>query len=79
MMREEIAKIEATILEMQKDSGTRTAVKNLERIKKSREAMLKKLLDSGKKDDVLIFENLGVDYLFVDEADSYKNSAKRCA
>lgn len=78
-MREEIAKIEATILEMQKDSGTRTAVKNLERIKKSREAMLKKLLDSGKKDDVLIFENLGVDYLFVDEAHKYKNSAKRCA
>lgn len=73
MMREEIAKIEAAILEMRGDSGTRAAVKNLERIKKSREAMLKKLLDSGKKDDVLIFENLGVDYLFVDEADAYKN------
>ena len=79
MMREEIAKIEAAILEMRGDSGTRVAVKNLERIKKSREAMLKKLLDSGKKDDVLIFENLGVDYLFVDEADAYKNRAKRCA
>lgn len=73
MMREEIAKIEAAILEMREESGTRTAVKNLERIKKGREAMLKKLLDSGKKDDVLIFENLGVDYLFVDEADAYKN------
>ena len=78
-MREEIAKIEAAILEMRGGSGTRVAVKNLERIKKSREAMLKKLLDSGKKDDVLIFENLGVDYLFVDEADAYKNRAKRCA
>lgn len=79
MMREEIAKIEAAIKEMEEKTGTRVAVKNLERIKKSREAMLKKLLDSGKKDDVLIFENLGVDYLFVDEADAYKNSAKRCA
>lgn len=73
MMREEIVKIEAAILEMRKDSGARTAVKNLERIKKGRETMLKKLTDSSKKDDVLIFENLGVDYLFVDEADAYKN------
>lgn len=73
MMREEIAKIEAAIDEMEEKTGTRVAVKNLERIKKGREAMLKKLLDSGKKDDVLIFENLGVDYLFVDEADAYKN------
>lgn len=70
---EEIAKIEATIEEMEEKTGTRVAVKNLERIKKGREAMLKKLTDSSKKDDVLIFENLGVDYLFVDEADSYKN------
>lgn len=73
LMRDEIAKIEAAILEMRKDSGARTAVKNLERIKKGRETMLKKLTDSSKKDDVLIFENLGVDYLFVDEADAYKN------
>lgn len=72
-MREEIAKIDAAIDEMEEKTGTRVAVKNLERIKKGREAMLKKLLDSGKKDDVLIFENLGVDYLFVDEADAYKN------
>ena len=73
MMREEIAKIEAAINEMEEKTGTRVAVKNLERIKKGREAMLKKLTDSSKKDDVLIFENLGVDYLFVDEADAYKN------
>lgn len=72
-IREEIAKIEATIEEMEEKTGTRVAVKNLERIKKGREAMLKKLTDSSKKDDVLIFENLGVDYLFVDEADAYKN------
>lgn len=73
MMNEEISKIEAAILEAREEGGARATVKNLERIKKGREAMLKKLTDSSKKDDVLIFENLGVDYLFVDEADSYKN------
>lgn len=45
----------------------------MERIKKGREAQLKKLLDDTKKDSVLIFEDLGVDYLFVDESDAYKN------
>ena len=39
------------------------AVKNLEQIKKTKQAQLKKLMDSSKKDDVLTFENLGVDYL----------------
>lgn len=58
---------------MRGEGGSRTAVKNLERLKKGREAMLKKLTDSSKKDGVFIFENLGVDYLFVDEADAYKN------
>lgn len=70
---EEISKIEACIMAQQSEMLSSGAVKNLERIKKSREAQLKKLMDSDKKDDVLIFENLGVDYLFVDEADCYKN------
>ena len=72
-MREEIGKIEEAILEMHGKGGSRSSIKNLERIKKGREKMLKKLTDASKKDDVLIFENLGVDYLFVDEADAYKN------
>ena len=78
-MREEIGKIEDAILEMRGKGGSRSSIKNLERIKRGREKMLKKLTDASKKDDVLIFENLGVDYLFVDEADAYKNRAKRCA
>lgn len=73
LIRREIAKVEAAIMEMREESGSRSAVKNLERIKKAKETMLKKLTDSSKKDNVLIFENLGVDYLFVDEADAYKN------
>lgn len=73
-IQEEIERIEQTIEAAWDEKGMpRGAVKNLEKIKKSREAQLKKLLDDDKKDNVLIFENLGVDYLFVDEAHYYKN------
>ena len=73
-IREEISRIEETIEAAWEEQGMpRGAVKNLEKIKKNREAQLEKLLDDNKKDNVLIFENLGVDYLFVDEAHYYKN------
>ena len=73
-IREEIEAIERSIGMQWEESGAPSgSVKNLERIKKGREAQLKKLLDETKKDNVLIFEKLGVDYLFVDEADAYKN------
>ena len=73
-IREEIEAIERSIEMQWEESGAPSgSVKNLERIKKGREAQLKKLLDESKKDNVLIFEKLGVDYLFVDEADAYKN------
>ena len=73
-IREEISAIERSIEMQWEDSNSPSgSVKNLERIKKGREAQLKKLLDETKKDNVLIFEKLGVDYLFVDEADAYKN------
>ncbi len=73
-IQEEIAAIERSIEMQWEDSNSPSgSVKNLERIKKGREAQLKKLLDESKKDNVLIFEKLGVDYLFVDEADAYKN------
>lgn len=73
-LREEIKLIEETVARQWMENGMpRGAVKNLERIKKSREAMLKKLMDGNKKDDVLTFENLGVDYLYIDEAHYYKN------
>ena len=73
-IREEIEAIERSIEMQWEESGAPSgSIKNLERIKKGREAQLKKLLDETKKDNVLIFEKLGVDYLFVDEADAYKN------
>lgn len=70
----EIECVEATIENQWLENGMpRGAVKNLERIKKTKQAQLKKLMDSSKKDDVLTFENLGVDYLYIDEAHYYKN------
>lgn len=79
-LQEEIASVEETIERQWEENGMpRGAVKNLERIKKTKQAQLKKLMSDGNKDDVLKFEDLGVDYLFVDEAQNFKNCAKRCA
>ena len=73
-LQEEIASVEETIEKQWEESGApRGAVKNLERIKKTKLAQLKKLMSGSSKDDVLKFEDLGVDYLFVDEAQNFKN------
>ena len=73
-LQEEIASVEETIERQWEENGMpRGAVKNLERIKKIKQAQLKKLMDTSSKDDVLKFEDLGVDYLFVDEAQNFKN------
>lgn len=73
-LQQEIAAISETVKHHWEEYGMpKGAVKNLERIKRSREAALKKLMDGNGKDDVLTFENLGVDYLYVDEAHYYKN------
>ena len=73
-LQEEIRSVEETMARQWEESGMpRGAVKNLETIKKSKEKQLKKLMDSTGKDDVLKFEDLGIDYLFVDEAHAYKN------
>ena len=53
--------------------GQRFTVKQLEKSRKSLEGKLKKLNDQSRKDGVVTFEELGVDRLFVDEADNYKN------
>ena len=73
-MREEIGNIEACIEQTWKEKGQPDgAVKNLQRIKKNKEKQLKELMTAEKKDNVLLFEELGVDFLFVDEAHYYKN------
>ncbi len=78
LLRSEIEDITEGINQLKRSSGERFSIKSMEKTKKSLEAKLKKLLDSPK-DDVVTFEELGVDRLFVDEAHSYKNRARRCA
>ncbi len=72
LLSEEILEITESIKQLKLNHGERFSVKAMEKTKKSLEARLKKLLDSPK-DDVVTFEELGVDRLFVDEAHSHKN------
>ena len=72
LLRSEIEDITEGINQLKRSSGERFSIKSMEKTKKSLEAKLKKLLDIPK-DDVVTFEELGVDRLFVDEAHSYKN------
>lgn len=65
----------AGIAELKASGGERFSVKQMERAKKSIQAKLDKLNDQSRKDDVVTFEELGVDRLFVDEAHYYKNLA----
>lgn len=70
---EQISEITGGIRELKEARGERYAIKQLEKTKKNLELKLKKLNDTSRKDDVVTFEELGVDRLFVDEADFYKN------
>ena len=72
LLSEEILEITESIKQLKLNHGERFSIKAMEKTKKSLEAKLKKLLDSPK-DDVVTFEELGVDRLFVDEAHSHKN------
>ena len=63
------------LAELKANHGERFSIKQLERSKKSIQAKLEKLNDQSRKDDVVTFEELGVDRLFVDEAHYYKNLA----
>ena len=63
------------IRELKEQNGDRFSVKQLERSKKAVQAKLDKLNDQSRKDDLVTFEELGVDRLFVDEAHYYKNLA----
>ena len=79
ILQDQIADITMGIQEVQDNGGERFTVKQLERTKRGLENRLEKLRAGHRKDDVVTFEQLGVDRLFVDEAHGYKNCAKRCA
>nr|WP_270487284.1 SNF2-related protein [Clostridium fessum] len=73
LLYEQIDEITEGIAEVQASGGERFTVKQLERTRKSLEARLEKLQAESRKDDVVTFEQMGVDRLFVDEAHNYKN------
>lgn len=73
LLQEQISEITGGIQELKEARGERYAIKQLEKTKKSLKLKLDKLNDTSRKDDVVTFEELGVDRLFVDEADFYKN------
>lgn len=73
LLEEQIDEITAGIAEVEASGGERFTVKQLERTKKGLEARLDKLSASDRKDDVVTFEQLGCDRMFVDESDNYKN------
>ena len=79
ILREQIDQVIDGIEEAKAQNGERYTIKQLEKSRKSLQAKLEKLNDQSRKDDVVTFEELGVDKLFVDEAHGFKNRAKRCA
>ena len=79
VLQEQLDEIVDGIADAKSAHAERFTVKQLEKTKKTIKLKLEKLNDQSRKDDVVTFEELGVDRLFVDEAHFYKNRAKRCA
>ena len=73
LLHEQIYEIEDGIRELQAANAEHFTIKSLERTKKGLLARLEKLHETERKDDVVTFEQLGIDRLYVDEAHSYKN------
>ena len=73
LLQEQIDEIAEGISELKASRAERFTIKQMERTRRQLEAKLKKLNDTERKDDVIPFEQLGVDRLYVDEAQNYKN------
>ena len=78
IIQEQIDEIQGGIAELKHSSGEKFTIKQMEKSRKQLEAKLEKLRATERKDDVITFEELGVDRLFVDESHSFKNRVKRC-
>ncbi len=79
IIQEQIYETLAAINELKVHAGENFSIKQMEKTRKTLESKLEKLRSDERKDDVITFEQLGVDRLFVDESHFYKNRAKRCA
>lgn len=73
MIEEQIEEITAGIEALEAEEGSYYSVKQMEKTKRGLETKLQRLNDRERKDDVVTFEELGVDRLFIDEAHNYKN------
>ena len=73
MIERQINEIELAIEQTKADNGERYTIKQMEKTRKSLQTRLEKLNDTSRKDNVVTFEQLGVDRLFVDESHNYKN------
>ena len=73
ILQEQIDQVIDGIQEAKAQDGERYTIKQLEKSRKNLETRMKKLNDQSRKDDVITFEELGVDKLFVDEAHGFKN------
>ena len=79
ILEQQLQELTDGIIDLKKNRGENFSVKQLEKSKKAVKLKLQKLNDQSRKDDVVTFEELGVDRLFIDESHYYKNRAKRCA
>ncbi len=75
MLNYQIEQMTYAIEQTKRERGENWSIKQMEKFKKGLESELKTLLDASKKDDVINFEELGIDCMFVDEAHYYKNCA----
>lgn len=73
IIQKQIEDITLGIQDLKNNNGERFSIKQMEKTKKGLETRLSKLNDTSRKDDVVTFEELGVDRIFVDEAHYYKN------
>ena len=73
MIERQIEEITQSIEEIKAERGERYTIKQMEKMRKNLQTRLEKLNDTSRKDDVVTFEQLGVDRLFVDESHFYKN------
>ncbi|MFQ7321527.1 MAG: SNF2-related protein [Faecalibacterium sp.] len=73
MIQEQVQEIQNAIAELKYSNGERFTVKQMEKTRKTLEAKLEKLRAADRKDDVITFEQLGIDRLFVDESHNFKN------
>ena len=79
ILEQQLEELTDGIMDLKRNRGENFSIKQLEKSRKSVKQKLEKLNDQSRKDDVVTFEELGVDRLFIDESHYYKNRAKRCA